>query len=279
MLKVPARFIEPPTLEYWDNNGTNRVISRPDSRASWNIRTENKFIRTSALPKLRVISLNLPQAIPIDKSLTAFTKELEKYGLGRAAHPDHVYLTIPSPAQYRDSPFVRENLVRILKNGFHELSKVAGNVPIKHPVLILIPERDEWLYALIKRLADCELGIPTICSISSKFTQPKYGKPDFQYMANVAMKFNLKLGGTNHVLKATQHENRDFQQTMIVGADVSHSGAGSAEGTPSIAAVVATVDGRIEHYPGSMRLQVARQEVRSKLCSLKGFLLTAWLDY
>jgi hypothetical protein len=49
---------------------------------------------------------------------------------------------------------------------------------------------------------------------------------------------------------------------MIVGADVTHSGkGGSAQGSPSLAGVVATCDDRAMHYLASARLQPSNTEV------------------
>lgn len=48
---------------------------------------------------------------------------------------------------------------------------------------------------------------------------------------------------------------------MLVGIDVTHPGMGSAKGTPSIAAVAASVDADYVQFPASMRMQESRKEV------------------
>ncbi|EMC99396.1 hypothetical protein BAUCODRAFT_65525 [Baudoinia panamericana UAMH 10762] len=48
--------------------------------------------------------------------------------------------------------------------------------------------------------------------------------------------------------------------TIVIGADVTHPGVTSAEGTPSIAAVVGSVDDQFTQFPGSTRLQRSRKE-------------------
>ena len=45
------------------------------------------------------------------------------------------------------------------------------------------------------------------------------------------------------------------KSTMMVGIDVTHPGPGSREGTPSIAAVVASVDQNFVQFPASLRVQ------------------------
>ena len=51
------------------------------------------------------------------------------------------------------------------------------------------------------------------------------------------------------------------KKTMMVGIDVTHPGPGSKDGTPSIAAVVASVDDNFVQFPASIRIQASKQEV------------------
>jgi eukaryotic translation initiation factor 2C len=49
--------------------------------------------------------------------------------------------------------------------------------------------------------------------------------------------------------------------TMLVGIDVTHPGPGTVLGTPSIAAVVASIDDDYAQYPASMEIQESKKEV------------------
>ena len=51
------------------------------------------------------------------------------------------------------------------------------------------------------------------------------------------------------------------KKTMMVGIDVTHPGPGSRDGTPSIAAVVASVDDSFVQFPASLRIQASKKEV------------------
>lgn len=55
------------------------------------------------------------------------------------------------------------------------------------------------------------------------------------------------------------------KKTMMVGIDVTHPGPGSREGTPSIAAVVASVDDSFVQFPASIRVQGTKKEVHFAL--------------
>lgn len=60
----------------------------------------------------------------------------------------------------------------------------------------------------------------------------------------------------------------DQMPTMLVGIDVTHPGPGSVKGTPSIAAVVASVDRDYAQYPATMEIQETKKEVRCSGCCL-----------
>jgi hypothetical protein len=80
------------------------------------------------------------------------------------------------------------------------------------------------------------------------------------WLSNVALKVNTKLGGINHLLDTTSMKWLTGKKTMIVGMDVTHPGPTSISGTPSVAAVVASVDDHFVQFPASMRVQKSKQE-------------------
>lgn len=89
-------------------------------------------------------------------------------------------------------------------------------------------------------------------------TLAKVKKTSDKLLTNLAMKINIKMEGVNY-----QPEIKELpKNTIVLGADVTHPGKDSAYGTPSIACVVGSVDSTFMNYPGSMRLQAFRKEVR-----------------
>lgn len=132
------------------------------------------------------------------------------------------------------------------------------------PVLVTLNERSEDEYARIKQWGDRSVGIPTMCAVWDKL-QTVYNRKNPDMCANLALKANIKLGGTDHYLGGCFDELRDGSKrcdTMIVGADTTHPGAHAADFCPSIAAAVASLDANFTNYPGSMRLQSGKREVR-----------------
>jgi eukaryotic translation initiation factor 2C len=63
---------------------------------------------------------------------------------------------------------------------------------------------------------------------------------------------------------------------MLVGIDVTHPSPGSAEGSPSIAGVVASVDEQLSQWPGSLRSQKGREEMVQGLTEMMLERLELW---
>lgn len=138
-------------------------------------------------------------------------------------------------------------------------------------LLVILPGRDKSdnteLYSYIKTLGDTKYGIHTICVVGSKFTG---GRGEDQYFANVALKFNLKLGGNNQMVDPSRLSFLNEDKTMVVGMDVTHPSPGSSSHAPSVAGMVASTDKYLSQWPGSLHVQpVARQEMVSDTRMLK----------
>ncbi|KAK0653471.1 Protein argonaute 1B [Lasiodiplodia hormozganensis] len=137
-------------------------------------------------------------------------------------------------------------------------------------VIFLVPkDNNASVYTMFKQLCDQDYGLKTVCMNAEKLyrTYPSRKKNEKAerewkgYVANVGMKVNMKLGGTNHLVKNLTEGGFSasmLQNTMILGADVTHPSPGSVEGTPSVAAVVGSVDAGFTKFLGSMRRQAPR---------------------
>lgn len=113
-------------------------------------------------------------------------------------------------------------------------------------ILVLLPGIDKFIRPGIKRNCDMILGLHTVTMLLGK-ARKQNGQD--QYFANVALKVNIKLGGINHLLDPQSMQWLTSKKTMLVGMDVTHPSPGSIKGTPSIAAVVASVDDRFVRFP------------------------------
>jgi eukaryotic translation initiation factor 2C len=79
---------------------------------------------------------------------------------------------------------------------------------LKNPfgiLLVVLPSTDRQLYNRVKFIGDVKLGTHTICVVG-----PKFVKGNEQYNANVALKFNLKLGGINQLVHNTNLSRKEM---------------------------------------------------------------------
>lgn len=116
-------------------------------------------------------------------------------------------------------------------------------------ILIVLPRNVNALYNGIKNFCDRTEGVHTVCVLERKFMNH-----DATYFANVALIFNLKLGGTNHILKEVDMVIISKGHTMVVRIDVIQPSPGS--GKASIASMVASIDKDLVKLPVDLRVQV-----------------------
>ena len=126
-------------------------------------------------------------------------------------------------------------------------------------LVIVLPEKDTSIYKQIKILGDVDYGIQTVCVVADNRKFNRDFRFNDQYYANVALKINLKLEGTNHTL---QNHTTLYEKTMVIGIDVTHPSPGPTQRTaPSVAAMVASVDQEVlschfHSLPGSKTILI-----------------------
>ncbi|KAK9690038.1 hypothetical protein RND81_09G100100 [Saponaria officinalis] len=125
-------------------------------------------------------------------------------------------------------------------------------------LIIILPDYT-GSYGKIKTICETELGIVSQCC---KPGQAR--KLSKQYLENVALKINVKAGGSNSVLLdavARRIPRLSDCPTIIFGADVTHASPGE-DSSASIAAVVASMDWPdVTKYKGLVSAQGHREEI------------------
>ncbi|GAA0149641.1 translation initiation factor [Lithospermum erythrorhizon] len=126
-------------------------------------------------------------------------------------------------------------------------------------LLVILPDNNGSLYGDIKRICETDLGLISQCCLTKHVF-----RINKQYLANVSLKINVKMGGRNTVLLDALSCRIPLVSdipTIIFGADVTHPENGE-ESSPSIAAVVASQDWpEVTKYAGLVCAQAHRQEL------------------
>lgn len=113
-------------------------------------------------------------------------------------------------------------------------------------------------YEILKCYADTVLGVPSQVLLGKHI-----GKPDPQYMSNVSMKVNAKLGGTtNRAVQAAATPKATPlvpPKTAMIGVDVSHSAPGAIGA--SLASMCLSMDKDCVFYTGAVQTNGYRVEI------------------
>lgn len=157
-----------------------------------------------------------------------------------------------------------------IDEAFHRFTSNPSRPPPKL-VLVIVPAVDTVIYNRVKHACDVKEGLINVCVIASKFA-----KANDQYLANVALKFNLKLGGLNQSLESSKLGILSEGKTMVVGIDVTHPSPGSSSTAPSVVGIVASIDKWLGQWPADLAIQTAGQEMVSGLKPLIESRLALW---
>ncbi|KAL8687809.1 MAG: hypothetical protein Q9224_005045 [Gallowayella concinna] len=264
MIPVSGRILAPPKVLYHDPQIQDReAVKSPMSSASWFMSNKNKrqlkFNSGQTLSSWHVLVLEFNgQTNPfredqrLQGTLRMFSNALRNAGITIPSDPSTDYL----PMRGVEDPAL-EAKIRVIR---------------KKICLVILPEEHPVVYARIKSIGDVKYGVLTICVIG-----PELAKGKMSFMSNVALKFNLKLGGVNQKMDDEQLDIVSEGTTMIVGIDVTHPSPGSSESAPSVAGMVASVDRHLGQWPADLRLQErAPKEIVSSLDAMLKTCLTRW---
>ena len=156
---------------------------------------------------------------------------------------------------------------------FRKISAIEKEFDIMHkkynPVMFMVflnekkpfPLPNKDVYKHVKRICDYELG-----TLSQCIKDKNIFKSSKSTIANICLKINAKLGGTNHIIdKSTTSFAHLFKKPiMFIGADVNHPHVGMDEVMPSIAAAVGSIDSKLAKYVSSVRFQKHSRTVEKK---------------
>lgn len=238
MITTKARLLPTPEIQF-----ANNVKHNPQTQGRWDLRGK-KFLETNKTPlaswgigiiKQGRASLSIAQA---DDWAQGFAKQYAGHGGKVVARPVIMELTGDTA------------------EAVHRLFMATGNNAKQRPQLLLFiaPNKDTLVYHRIKKSCDCRFGVP-----SQVVQRAHVERKQPQYMSNVAMKVNAKLGGVTCKAAPRQSDTMIRPGSIIIGADVSHAAPGSI--APSLTAVSVSADLHGIKYMGSCQTGFSRVEI------------------
>lgn len=245
LIPVEGRVLDPPTLKV----GNSENCSPRNGR--WNF-NQKKLFSPVEITHWAIVNFSAPCDI------SYLSRELINSGRNKGMNIDRPYRIIEEDAQWNKSgPAVRVEKM---------FDKVRDKLPGPPKFLLcVLPERKNCdLYGPWKKKNLHERGIVTQCISPVKIND--------QYLTNVLLKINTKLGGINSLLGVEHMPNLPLLKdtpTMILGMDVSHGSPGQSD-IPSIAAVVGSRSWPlISRYSASVRTQSPKLEMIDSLFKLQ----------
>ncbi|KAF2838610.1 Piwi-domain-containing protein [Patellaria atrata CBS 101060] len=166
-----------------------------------------------------------------------------------------------------------------VSQGIEMVTTIWNTVGNKHKarpqiLFFVLPDKNTDVYNMIKRACDCRYGVVSQC-LQSAHVQKCQG----QYISNVCLKVNVKLGGINTraVGQFLPRLPSAKISTVIVGADVSHASPGSEQA--SMAAITMSLNPDFTRYAAQVETNGQRVEMvtTENINKLFGKLLNFWV--
>ncbi|XP_060196789.1 protein argonaute 7 [Lycium barbarum] len=261
MTQLYGRILQPPKLKLGNRGQVRDLIpSRHDRQ--WNLLDSHVFEGTR-VDRWALMSFGgtSDQKSNIPKFINQLCQRCEQLG---------IFLNKNTVLNPQFEPLHLLNNVKALETKLKKLHRAS----FKYLQLVIcVMERKHKGYADLKRIAETSIGFVTQCCL-----YPNLGKISSQFLANLALKINAKVGGCTVALYNSLPSQipRLFKHdgpVIFMGADVTHPHP-LDDFSPSVAAVVGSVNWPAANkYVSRMRSQTHRQEIIQDLSTMVGEIL------
>ncbi|CAL4964194.1 unnamed protein product [Urochloa decumbens] len=244
--EVDGRVLQAPKLKA--GNGED-IFTR---NGRWNFNNK-RLIRASTVEKWAVVNFSARC------NIRDLVRDLIKCGGMKGIKVEDPFDAFEENPSMRRAPAVRR-----VEDMFEQVKTKLPGAP-KFLLCVLSERKNSDVYGPWKKKCLSEFGIVTQCVAPTRVND--------QYLTNVLLKINAKLGGLNSMLQVESSPAMPLVSkvpTMILGMDVSHGSPGQSD-VPSIAAVVSSREWPlISKYRASVRSQSPKMEMIDSLFKPRG---------
>ncbi|GJZ77694.1 protein argonaute 7 [Tanacetum coccineum] len=256
MTKLNGRILRPPKLKLGDGGDVRDLFpSRHDRQ--WNFSGSQVFEGTR-IGRWALISFGgtPEQKSNIPKFINQLTHKCQQLG---------IFLNKQTVIKPQFESMQLLNNAGLLETKIKKIQKLANN---NLQLLLCVMEKKHKGYADLKRLGETSIGVMSQCCLYQNLA-----RLSSQFLANLAIKINAKIGGCTVALYTSLPAQIPRVLTldepvMFMGADVTHPHP-LDDFSPSVAAVVGSVNWPAANkYVSKMRSQTHRQEIIEDLSSM-----------
>ena len=249
MIKVSGRVLDIPTINY-----SNKTI-RPRN-SSWNL-IDVVFSNGKTMDNWGILDF-----VGV-RDVGQFIHEVQSVGGNSGMRINDPRFVENPRIDSRGDDYRKKEQIR------QEFKRVHKHYPGLQMIVVFIngkpfPLENKEMYGHIKTICDSELGVNSQC-IKDK----NLFRINKSTIANICMKMNAKLGGINHTVEIYRSPSAELfkRPIMFIGAAVNHPGPGTDEFTPSIAAMVGSIDSKLAKYVSCVRFQKHSRSIADKIQS------------
>ncbi|KAI5332232.1 hypothetical protein L3X38_022361 [Prunus dulcis] len=247
MTPVTGRVIVPPELKLGpSSDGRMTKVTVDREKCHWNL-VGKSLVEGKPISRWAVLDFSSDDRSYLDPNqfIPKLITKCNKLGI-----------RMGEPVLYKATsmrPFTSVQMLRQLLESINEQAYKTSKGHLQ--LLVCVMARRDPGYKYLKWISETQIGIVTQCCLSNMAN-----KANDQYLSNLALKINAKLGGSNVELSDRLPSFGGAGHVMFVGADVNHPAARNTT-SPSIAAVVATVNWpAANRYAARVRPQYHRTE-------------------
>lgn len=229
MTNVTGRVIGPPMLKLGDPRGKSTPMKLDPEKCHWNL-VGKSMVEGKAVECWGILDFtsDAPNWCKLrgNQFVNNLMDKYRKLGIVMNEPVWHEYSAMWKLGDY--------NLLCELLEKINE--KVQKKCRRRLQFLLCVMANKDPGYKSLKWIAETKVGIVTQCCLSGNANEGKD-----QYLTNLALKINAKIGGSNVELINRLPHFEDESHVMFIGADVNHPGSRDTN-SPSIVAVVATTN-------------------------------------
>ena len=244
MLETPATILDAPPPRF--RNGPERQVAS----GSWNLRGK-QFLAPQRFRAWALVYFPSPRRSVADREIEEFCRELH------SALEGHGIMGPSSPPALLRGNAIGGDAEAIVQDAMRKTDSIFSARP--ELILFLVHQQSSpGLYKACKNVCECVFGIPSQFMVSEKAMS---GRGRAQYLSNVAMKINAKLGGHNWNVADPFFQGK---RVMILGADASHPSPAELRREippPSYGCLVGSLDPDCAFYSAVAVAQGATQEL------------------